>query len=247
MNCSKNALVGFCVLVVSVLQFGCGVEGGTNAPATKLTASVVSSDADVTAHVHTVTVPFTDVSAAPTSDAYQFRSEATNGHSHVVAISKQQMIDLNNGMRLTLTSSTPNSGTSSHTHSWSIQGGSLLYEKNCYNCHSNDKRNHSPMNVSFNSSQAMAVINPGSAPLSASTAATPDPNYSTSTVVSLDGASLYAANCAGCHGTLATSSKKNRTSAQIKTAITSNTNGMASLGALSDAQLQAIATALLLN
>jgi hypothetical protein len=128
MNCSKNTLVGFCVLIVSVLQFGCGGESGTNAPATKLTASVVSSDADATAHVHTVTVPFTDVSAAPASDVYQFRSEVTNGHSHVVAISKQQMIDLNNGMRLTLTSSTPNPGTS-HTHSWIIYERSHSYAK----------------------------------------------------------------------------------------------------------------------
>jgi mono/diheme cytochrome c family protein len=82
----------------------------------------------------------------------------------------------------------------------------------------------------------MAVINPAGAPLSTSTAVTPDPNYSTSTVVSLDGSALYAANCAGCHGPLATSSKQNRTFSQIK-------GGMGSLG-LTDAQLQAIATAL---
>ncbi|MDD2737028.1 MAG: cytochrome c [Desulfuromonadaceae bacterium] len=240
----KMALAGFCVLVASALQFGCGNEGETNVPAIKLTASVVASSADVTDHVHTVTIPFTDISAAPASDVYQFRSEVSSGHSHVIAISKQQMIDLNNGMRLALTSSTPNSGTS-HTHSWSIQGGSLLYEKNCYNCHSNDKRNHSPMNVSFNSSQTMAVINPGTAPLSTSSAAIPDPNYSASTVVSLDGTSLYAANCAGCHGVLATSTKQNKTINQIKTSITGNSGGMASLGGLSDAQLQAIATALI--
>lgn len=244
MSNSKKALAGFCVLVASVFQFGCGSEGETNVPAIKLTASVVTSSADATAHGHSVAIPFTDISATPVSDVYQFRSEVSNGHFHVIAISKQQMIDLNNGMRLALTSSTPNSGTS-HTHSWSIQGGSLLYEKNCYNCHSNDKRNHSPMNVSFNSSQTMAVKNPGNAPLSTSSAATPDPNYSASIVISLDGTSLYASNCAGCHGALATSAKQNKTLNQIKTAITSNSGGMASLGGLSDAQLQAIVTALI--
>ena len=243
MNYSKKYIAVFCVLAASVLQFGCGGEGGTNAPATKLTASIVASNADTTTHVHTVTIPFTDVSAAPASDVYQVRSDVSSGHSHVIAISKQQMIDLNNGMRLALISSTPNSGAS-HTHTWSVQGGSLLYEKNCYNCHTNDKRNHSPMNVSFNSSQTSAVINPGSAPLSASTAAIPDPNYSTSVVVSLDGASLYATNCSTCHGTLASSSKQNRTFAQIKAAISSNQGGMVSLGSLSDAQLQSISTAL---
>ncbi len=181
MNHSKKTIIWFCVLVTSVLQFGCG-ENGKNIPATKLTASVVASDADTTAHTHSITIPFTDISAIPASDIYQYRSGVSSGHSHVIAISKQQIIDLNNGMKLVLTSSAPDTG-SSHTHTWNLLGGNLLYEKNCYNCHTNDKRNHSPMNVSFNSSQTSAVINPGSAPLSASTAATPDPNYSVSTVV----------------------------------------------------------------
>ena len=216
-------------------------------PVQPITASTVASVADATAHVHTVTIPFTDISVAPASDLYQFRSAVSNGHSHVIALSKQQMIDLNNGMRLALTSSTPADTGASHTHSWTILGGSVLYEKNCYNCHSNDKRNHSPMNVAFNSSQTMAVINPGNALLSTSTAATPDPNYASSSIVTLDGSALYAANCAAttCHGPLATSSKQNRTFNQIKTAISDNRGGMASLGGLTDAQLQAIATALI--
>ena len=247
MSYSKMVLVGFFILVASTVLFGCGSEENeTNAPAIKLTASTVASVTDATSHIHSVTIPLTDISAAPVSDVYQYRSEVSNGHSHVIAISKQQMIDLNNGMRLTLTSSTPNSGTS-HTHSWNILGGSVLYEKYCYNCHSNDKRNHSPMNVAFNSSQTMAVINPGNALLSTSTAATPDPNYASSSIVTLDGSALYAANCAAttCHGPLATSSKQNRTFNQIKTAISDNRGGMASLGGLTDAQLQAIATALI--
>jgi mono/diheme cytochrome c family protein len=146
-------------------------------------------------------------------------------------------------MRVVLTSSTSNSGAA-HTHTWIIQGGDLLYDKNCYNCHSNDKRGHTPMNVSFSAGQTASVINPGAAPLSNSPSAVPDPNYVPSPVVSLDGASLYTANCAPCHGALATSSKLNKTFSQIKSAISSNTGGMASLGGLTDAQLQAIATAL---
>lgn len=242
MNRAVKTIFLFSVLLVSVIQFGCG-EKETNAPATKLIASVVTSTADTTTHTHSVTIPFTDISASPASDTYQFRSDVSNGHSHVIAISKQQMVDLNNGMRLALTSSTPDTG-SSHTHSWSFQGGNLLYEKNCYNCHTNDKRNHSPMNVSFNSSQTSAVINPASAPLSASTAAIPDPNYSVSVVVTLDGAALYTVNCSTCHGALTASSKQNRTLDQIKAAISSNRGGMSSLGGLTDTQLQAIVTAL---
>jgi mono/diheme cytochrome c family protein len=102
------------------------------------------------------------------------------------------------------------------------------------------------MNVSFNASQTSAVISPSAAPLSTSQAAIPDPAYSSSTAaVNLDGPALYAANCSStsCHGSLANSNKKNRTFEQIKAAI-GTIGQMASLGALTDAQLQAIATAL---
>jgi mono/diheme cytochrome c family protein len=226
----------------SVLVFGCG-EKETNAPSVKLSASVVTSSADTSAHTHTIAIPFTDISASPASDVFQYRSGIVNGHSHVIAITKQQMIDLNNGMRLVLTSSASDTGAS-HTHSWSVQGGNLLYEKNCYNCHSNDKRGHSPMNVSFNSSQTTSVMNPNNAPQSISASAVPDPNYSTSPAVVLDGVVLYNANCSSCHSALASSTKSNKTLTQIKNAISGNSGGMSSLGSLSDAQIQAIANAL---
>jgi mono/diheme cytochrome c family protein len=60
----------------------------------------------------------------------------------------------------------------------------------------------------------------------------------------LDGAALYATNCAGCHGPLATSTKSGATLARIQTAIVSNAGGMSFLSALTSDQLQAIATAL---
>jgi mono/diheme cytochrome c family protein len=101
-------------------------------------------------------------------------------------------------MQLSLVSSVPDTGAA-HTHSWNIQGGSVLYEKNCYNCHSNDKRNNRPMNVTFNASQTAAVISPGTAPVSVSPAATPDPNYTLTPVTAVNAASVYAGKCAGCH------------------------------------------------
>ena len=239
-----SKLLSICTLVAgALLQFGCG-GGETNAPAVKLTASTINSqtDANSSAHTHAVSIPFTDVSASPASGGYQYRSEVTNGHSHVIAISAAQMADLNNGMRLVLTSSAA-SPLDAHTHTWSIQGGDVLYEQNCYNCHSNDKRGHNPMNVTFNSSQAGAVVNPGSAQLSTATATVPDPNFQSATVVVLDGPALYAANCSRCHGALASSTKLNKNFAQIKGAI-SNVGRMASLSNLTDAQIQAIASAL---
>jgi len=189
------------LIVIAALSAGltaCGGENETNAPSVALTASTVASTT-VSSHTHSVTVPFSDVSTAPPSATLQYRSDTVSGHSHVIALSSQQMIDLNSGMRLSLTSSPPDSGID-HTHVWNIQGGSVLYEKkNCYNCHSNDKRNNRPMNVTFNASQTAAVINPATAPVSSSLAVTPDPNYAVSSGTPVNAASVYAGRCAGCH------------------------------------------------
>ena len=61
-----------------------------------------------------------------------------------------------------------------------------------------------------------------------------------------DGAALYSANCASCHGTLATSSKLGTTAAAIQAAIDGNVGGMGStsLMALTAAEVDAIAAAL---
>jgi mono/diheme cytochrome c family protein len=225
---------------IALVLSACGEGSETNAPAVRLTASTVASQT-TDAHAHTVDIPFIDVSAAPVDSGYQYRSSSVSGHSHVIALSRQQMVDLNNGMQLTLISSTPGSGAG-HTHTWSIQGGSVLYEKNCYNCHGNDNRGRNPMNVVFNAGQINAVRSPGSAPVSSSTPAVPDPIFSSSSIPP-DGASLYAGACASCHGPLATSTVSNRTAAQIRTAI-NGISRMNSLSTLTDAQLQAIATAL---
>ena len=239
----KLLVIILALFVVSTLVAGCGEDSETNEPSVSLTASTLTSLSDNTAHVHTVSIPFTDISAATTFTDYQYRSDVADGHSHVIALSPQQMFDLNNGMLVEVTSSSPDAGTD-HTHTWRIQGGDLLYEKFCYNCHSNDKRGAKPMNVSFNAAQTDAVRNPSSAPLSTSPAAIPDPNYQISTGGALDGASLYATNCELCHNPLETSTVANQSFNQIKGAVANNFGGMASLGALTDEQLQAIADAL---
>ena len=59
----------------------------------------------------------------------------------------------------------------------------------------------------------------------------------------IDGAALYSTNCAGCHGLLATSSKRTRSAAQIQSAISGNRGGMGSI-TLTPAEIAAIATAL---
>ena len=59
---------------------------------------------------------------------------------------------------------------------------------------------------------------------------------------SLDGATIYANNCAGCHGPLATSAKKGLTLARFTAAVTTNsaTTGMGYLSTLTTAQVEAL-------
>src|SRR5207302_9674749 len=57
-------------------------------------------------------------------------------------------------------------------------------------------------------------------------------------------AALYASKCQGCHGSLATSNIVNRSVAGTKAAIAGNVGGMGFLSSLTDAELQAIASAL---
>lgn len=79
----------------------------------------------------------------------------------------------------------------------------------------------------------VTALNPGS----------PAPGTGTGTTTT-DGAALYAANCAGCHGVLASSTKTGRSSTQIQNAINGNTGGMGFLSPLTPTQVSAIATAL---
>lgn len=75
-------------------------------------------------------------------------------------------------------------------------------------------------------------------------ATTPVPPPTPTPTPSTDGAALYAANCASCHGPLATSAKTGATAARIQTAINNGTGGMGSLSVLTTAQINALATAL---
>jgi len=69
---------------------------------------------------------------------------------------------------------------------------------------------------------------------------TPTP---TPTPTAINGGALYAQHCSGCHGPLATSTKRNITLARLNSGI-SSVSSMSSLGSLSPAQRQAIVTAL---
>jgi mono/diheme cytochrome c family protein len=81
--------------------------------------------------------------------------------------------------------------------------------------------------------QAIVTVLTPTAPVS-----TPPP------ISSQDGATLYAASCAGCHGALASSGKAGATAGRIQSAITGNIGNMGYLSTLSSAQVTAIAAVL---
>ncbi|MCZ7404877.1 MAG: hypothetical protein O8C67_08100, partial [Candidatus Methanoperedens sp.] len=133
--------------------------------------------------------------------------------------------------------------------------GAALYAGNCAGCHrplaSTTKPGRtvtqiqnaisvvSSMNSlsSLTSAQIQAIV----AVLGASITPTPTPTPTPTTT--LDGPTLYANYCAGCHSPLASTTKQGRTATQITSAI-SAVSSMNYLSSLSSAQVQAIATVL---
>jgi mono/diheme cytochrome c family protein/chitodextrinase len=127
--------------------------------------------------------------------------------------------------------------------------GPTLYANNCAACHgplaSSSKLNRT-------AAQITAAINANTGGMGGLTLTTTEIQAIANALVSntppppppADGQTLYANNCSGCHGPLATSSKLNKTASQIQAAINANTGGMGGLSGLSSAQVQAIADAL---
>ncbi|ACM21519.1 lipoprotein cytochrome c, 7 heme-binding sites [Geotalea daltonii FRC-32] len=85
-----------------------------------------------------------------------------------------------------------------------------------------------------------ALATAASTPTPAPAPTTPEPTPVPTPATPIDGAALYAGNCAGCHGVLASSGKKGTTLTRLQSAISNNIAGMGTLSPLSTAQLQAI-------
>jgi len=134
--------------------------------------------------------------------------------------------------------------------------GAALYATNCANCHgalaSSGKKGITLVrlqnaitgntgNMGFLSTlttaQEQAIVTALAPP-------TPTPTPTPTPAPVTDGATLYANNCAGCHGALASSAKAGATAARTQTAINNNVGGMGSLSSLTATQVAAIATSL---
>lgn len=137
--------------------------------------------------------------------------------------------------------------------------GSALYTTKCAGCHGDSANSNLAGRITVSSVQNAITSNLGGMGmlngLSAQDiqavfdyliAATPPatPTAPTPTPVPSDGSALYSASCAGCHGSLASSSKKGITIARLQTAIANNAGGMGYLTTLSVSDVQALVTVL---
>jgi mono/diheme cytochrome c family protein len=131
--------------------------------------------------------------------------------------------------------------------------GAALYDNNCSSCHGSlstssklgataemiqDAIQNDTGGMGSLSKLTALDIQAIAQALATGTTTTPPPPPPTT-----DGASLYATYCASCHGSLSTSSKQDKTAAQITSAI-SSVSSMRSLSNLTADQIAAIAAAL---
>jgi mono/diheme cytochrome c family protein len=134
--------------------------------------------------------------------------------------------------------------------------GTALYSTNCAGCHgplatssklgATTARLQSAISGNIGGMGALSATLTVNQIQSIVTALTPPAAGTGTGVVTpvANGTTLYATDCAGCHGALASSSKLGATVARIQSAISGNSGGMGSLSVLSAADVQAIASAL---
>ena len=152
------------------------------------------------------------------------------------------------------TSGSTGSSSGSSSSGTTTTDGATLYANDCASC-------HGPLATSSITGASASLIQTGISSVSAMssfsslsstdiqaisdalTSTTSGSSSSTGTTTT-DGATLYASDCASCHGPLATSSRAGSSASQIQSAINSNTGGMGFLNTLSSTQVQAIASAL---
>jgi hypothetical protein len=75
----------------------------------------VNSTVDL-AHSHSVRILTSDLTNPPASGVV-YTSSVSDGHTHTIALTQQQLTDINNGVSVPVVSSV----TNAHTHGWTIQ------------------------------------------------------------------------------------------------------------------------------
>lgn len=140
-----------------------------------------------------------------------------------------------------------------------VADGAALYAANCAGCHgalaSSNKigitisrlQNSINSNIAGMGTLSRLTVSEVQAIVTVLTPSTPTPTPAPGpapTPAPVDGATLYAVKCAGCHGALATSSKAGATAARTQNAISGNIGGMGYLSTLSATDIAAIVAVL---
>lgn len=147
------------------------------------------------------------------------------------------------------------SGSPSNSSAASTVDGAALYTANCGGCHgalaTSAKKGATAAQIQVRMATmpyAKSTLTPAEVQAIADalsptppTTTTPPATTTPPTTTTVDGAALYAANCAGCHGALAASAKRGATAAQIQVRMDAPPYATRTL---TTAEVQAIATAL---
>jgi hypothetical protein len=137
MKLSVIMLLTLCLVMTSAILTGCGdsekdEENGGPQPTTITT----TSNADATGHVHDIEFQLDDFSNPPPAGV-TYTSTVTDGHSHNLSLTNEQLSDVYGGQNTDVTSSV--SGAPAHSHVWTLHSGNILYKQNCARCHGSGK------------------------------------------------------------------------------------------------------------
>jgi mono/diheme cytochrome c family protein len=121
--------------------------------------------------------------------------------------------------------------------------GAALYTNNCMGCHGGLSTTLKSGADSIRIQNAIAS-NTGGMGFLSTLAPLQIQAISSALVVAPTGTALYASNCAGCHGVIATSAKIGADFSRIQNAINNNTGGMGFLSTLAATDIQAISATL---
>jgi mono/diheme cytochrome c family protein len=121
--------------------------------------------------------------------------------------------------------------------------GAALYKNNCLICHGGLS---TTIKAGADSTRIQNAITGNIGGMGGLSTLTPLQLQAVSSVLTAvpTGTSLYASNCAGCHGAITASAKIGADFSRIQNAINNNTGGMGALSTLTATDIQAISAVL---
>jgi hypothetical protein len=130
-------LLTLCLVMTSAILTGCGdSENDEENEGPQPTTITFASNADATGHAHNIQFRLNDFSNPPPAGV-TYTSSVTDGHSHNLPLTNEQLSDVYGGQNMDATSSV--AGAPAHSHVWTLHSGNILYKQNCERCHGSGK------------------------------------------------------------------------------------------------------------